>query len=112
MTPTRTFSKSIGKSPEGDHSHTITEDDPMDSLTVIKNDSTEAVTDTTNESEVVSYKDICKIENLELGLKRTKSGVTAGLDGEVKATYTTSKLEKLAGELKNHSFKASPIKKV
>jgi thioester reductase-like protein len=58
------------------------------------------------------YQCLNKVENLELGLKRTKSGVSAGLDGEIKANYTTGKLEKLAGELKSHSYKASPIKKV
>jgi hypothetical protein len=69
-------------------------------------------TDSTNEKKVVSYKEICDIENLELGLKRTKSGMSAGLDGEIKANYTIGKLEKLAEELKSHRYKASPIKKV
>jgi hypothetical protein len=68
--------------------------------------------ETTAEATIIQYKDICNITNLELGLKRTKSGASAGLDGEVKANYTTGKLEKLAEELKSHTFKASPIKKV
>jgi len=68
--------------------------------------------ETLPKNNIVKYNDICNITNLELGLKRTKSGVSAGLDGEIKANYTTSKLEKLAEELKSHTFKASPIKKV
>ena len=49
---------------------------------------------------------------MEKGLARTKSGKSAGLDGDVKATWTQSKLEKLALELRSHKFQASPIKKV
>jgi hypothetical protein len=67
---------------------------------------------TSSEAQIVKYNEVCLVTNLELGLKRTKSGVSAGLDGEVKANYTASKLEKLALELKSHSFRASPIKQV
>jgi hypothetical protein len=63
-------------------------------------------------NQIVTYNEICRFENLEQGLKRTKSGVSAGLDGEIKATFTNSKLEKLAEDLKSHNFKATPIKKV
>ena len=60
----------------------------------------------------LTYSEICNFGNLEKGLARTKSGKSAGLDGEVKATWTQSKLEKLASELRSHKFQASPIKKV
>ena len=60
----------------------------------------------------LTYSEICNFSNLEKGLARTKSGKSAGLDDDVKATWTQSKLEKLASELKSHKFKASPIKKV
>jgi hypothetical protein len=60
----------------------------------------------------VTYNEICKIENLEKGLKRIKSGVSAGLDGDVKVSFSLSKFGKLSEELKSHSFKATPIKKV
>jgi hypothetical protein len=63
-------------------------------------------------AKIVQYKDICNIPNLELGQRRTKSSTSAGLDDEIKANYTTGKLEKLAGEHRSHTFKASPIKKV
>ena len=64
-------------------------------------------------SEICLYKNIITIENLELGLKRTKSGVSAGLDGEVKANYLDSKkLGALSEKLKTHKYKPSPTKKV
>jgi len=96
----------------GEHNHTTSDFAPIDAHIAAQNDSGFISTDPNNIDQVVSYKEICKVENLELGLKRTKSGVSAGLDGEIKADYTTGKLEKLAAELKSHTFKASPIKKV
>jgi hypothetical protein len=64
-------------------------------------------------SDICTYQNIIAVENLELGLKRTKSGVSAGLDGEVKANYTNSdKLAKLSVKLKTQSYKPSPTKKV
>jgi hypothetical protein len=59
-----------------------------------------------NNKNIVLYKDLCTITNLEKGLARTKSNVSAGLDGEVKATYSTYKLLKLAADLKSHCYKA------
>lgn len=108
----RLFSSQSGKNLGDTHNDITADIDPSDTFTAVKADNEFINTDPTNESKVVSYKDLCKVENLELGLKRTKSGVSAGLDGEVKANYTTSKLEKLAGELKSHSYKPSPTKKV
>jgi hypothetical protein len=59
------------------------------------------------------YKNIITVENLELGLKRTKVGVSAGLDGEVKANYANNdKIAKLSTKLKSHQYKPSPTKKV
>ena len=85
----------------------------------------EMVTSTVNNESIVAeanndsmeiipltYSEICNFSNLEKGLARTKSGKSAGLDGDVKATWTQSKLEKLALELRLHKFQASPIKKV
>jgi len=60
----------------------------------------------------VTYKEIYDMENLEKGLARTKSGVLAGLDGEVKANYTTKKLLQLSEALKQHKYKPNPMKKV
>lgn len=108
----RLFSSQSGKNLRGAHNHITADIDPSDTLKAVKTDNEIINTDPTNEIKVVSYKDLCKVENLELGLRRTKSGVSAGLDGEVRANYTTSKLEKLAGELKSHSYKPSPIKNV
>jgi hypothetical protein len=34
----------------------------------------------------LTYSEICNFSNLEKGLARTKSGKSAGLDGDVKAT--------------------------
>ena len=65
-----------------------------------------------NNKNIVLYKDLCTITNLEKGLARTKSNVSAGLDGEVKATYSNYKLLKLAADLKSHRYKASSTKQV
>lgn len=60
------------------------------------------------------YTEVYNINNLELGLARAKSGKSAGLDGEIKATYVTNpkKLEALSNKLKSHQYKPSPSKKV
>lgn len=102
--PQRSYSTKTGEDSNGVYNQTTATITPIGVSAV-----TELIETTNN---VVTYNEICNVENLELGLKRTKSGVSAGLDGEIKANYTTGKLEKLAGELKSHSFKASPIKKV
>lgn len=61
---------------------------------------------------ICRYNDIYKMETLEQGLKRTKSGASAGLDGEVKANYTTKKLQILSEKLKTHQYRPSPTKRV
>jgi hypothetical protein len=60
------------------------------------------------------YSNVYDVKNLELGLARTKSGKSAGLDGEIKATYVTNtqKLKALSTKLKSHQYKPSPSKKV
>lgn len=45
-------------------------------------------------------------------MARTKSNVSPGLDGEVKANFTEKKIEQLFKELKSQSFKPSPVKRV
>lgn len=60
----------------------------------------------------MSYTEVYDISNLEKGLERTKSNVATGLDGETKANYSLQKLEKLSKELKSHSYKPSPVKRV
>jgi hypothetical protein len=112
--PSRHSTAKAGENKNGNEVPTTIDPRPKDELLDVKKDLkiTLEKDETTAEATTIQYKDICNITNLELGLNRTKSGTSAGLDGEVKANYTTSKLEKLAEELKSHTFKASPIKKV
>jgi hypothetical protein len=82
---------------------------------VIAEDAIQATQETNNDESatiLLNYNEICDVKNLERGLARTKSNVSVGLDGEVKANYTTGKLEKLAADLKSQKFSATPIKKV
>lgn len=58
------------------------------------------------------YKDLISIENLKLGLARTKDGVSPGLDGEVKKTISEKRLVKLHKDLAAQSYKATPSKRV
>lgn len=60
----------------------------------------------------ISYQEIISLDNLKKGLKRTKSNVSPGIDGEVKASFTEKKLEILAKDLKSQRFKPSPVKRV
>ena len=60
----------------------------------------------------ITYQEIITIDNLKKGLARTKSNVSPGLDGEVKANFTDKKLQVLYKELKYQSFKPSPVKRV
>jgi group II intron reverse transcriptase/maturase len=60
----------------------------------------------------ILYQEIISLENLKMGLKRTKSNVAPGIDGEVKAGFTEKKLMILAKELKSQRFKPSPVKRV
>lgn len=60
----------------------------------------------------ISYQEIISLDNLKKGLERTKSIVSPGIDGEVKASFTEKKLETLAKDLKSQRFKPSPVKRV
>lgn len=88
--------------------------------------SSEKPVDNANESTIIAsessitndkicqYENIYDITNMELGLARTKPGVSAGLDGEVKANYLEkpNKLKDLSDKLKSQKYKPSPTKKV
>jgi len=112
--PLRHLAAKAGENENGNEIPTTVDPYPKDEPLDVKTEPkiTLKKDETITETKIIQYKDICNITNLELGLKRTKSGTSAGLDGEVKANYTTSKLEKLVEELQSHTFKASPIKKV
>lgn len=60
----------------------------------------------------ITYQEVISIDNLKSGLARTKSNVSPGLDGEIKASFTEKKIELLFKELKSQKFKPSPMKKV
>jgi len=60
----------------------------------------------------ITYNQLINLENLKMGLARTKSNVSPGLDGEIKSNFTEKKLELLFKELKSQSFKPSPVKRV
>lgn len=62
--------------------------------------------------EKVAYCDIITMENLGKALDRTKSGVAAGIDGEIKSNFDTVKLEKLYKELKSQKYKPKPTRRV
>jgi hypothetical protein len=67
-----------------------------------------------NNGNTCHYTNIYSITNLELGLARTKSGISAGLDGEIKANYVDkpNKIKDLSDKLKLQKYKPSPAKKV
>jgi len=60
----------------------------------------------------ISYQEIISFDNLKKGLARTKSNVSPGLDGLVKANFNEKKLESLEKDLKSQRFKPSPVKRV
>lgn len=70
--------------------------------------------DSSDSEPTCKYSDIVDIDNIELGLKRTKSGAASGLDDEIKATYSENpdKLKALSDKLKSHKYKPSPSKKI
>jgi hypothetical protein len=69
-------------------------------------------TETMVSNDPISYQDIISMLALDSGLKRTKSGVAAGLDGEVKANYSEKKLQDLHTKLRTQKYKPSPVKRV
>lgn len=87
----------------------------VNQFTLIPENITSKVSEPSNSTnDKCLYSNIIKLENIELGLARTKSGISAGLDVEIKATYTanTDKLKALSEKLKSHKYKPSPSKKV
>jgi group II intron reverse transcriptase/maturase len=74
-----------------------------------KNKNTEILN---NNKQIITYQEIISIDNLNKGLARTKSNVSPGLDGEVKANFTNKKIEDLQKSLKSQRFKPTPVKRV
>ena len=62
--------------------------------------------------EKIIYRDFISIENLNSGLARTKSGVSPGLDGEVKKTISEKRLVKLHKDLATQFYKPTPSMRV
>jgi len=60
----------------------------------------------------IKYKDLVTYENLCIGLERTKSEVSPGIDGLTKADITEKRLRKLHSELVSQTYQPSPSKKV
>lgn len=65
-----------------------------------------------NEKQIITYQEIINLDNLNKGLARTKSNVSPGLDGEVKANFTEKKMKDLIKSLKSQRFKVTPVKRV
>lgn len=62
--------------------------------------------------QIITYQEIIHLDNLNKGLVRTKSNVSPGLDGEVKANFTEKKMEDLMKSLKSQRFKPTPVKRI
>lgn len=60
----------------------------------------------------VKYPDVISIESLKAGLKRTKSNMFPGLDGQVKTNFTEEKILVLHKELVSQKYKPKPTKKI
>ena len=65
-----------------------------------------------NNEKSITYKNLISIENLQKGLARTKSGVSPGIDGEVKKQISEKRLLRLHKELASQSYKPKPSKRV
>lgn len=65
-----------------------------------------------NNEKSITYKNLISIKNLQQGLARTKSGVSPGIDGEVKKQISEKRLLKLHTELASQSYKPKPSKRV
>ena len=59
----------------------------------------------------ICYKDIIDLNNLRAGLKRTKTNVSFGIDGETNTNITESRLQKLHLELSLQTYQPKPSKK-
>ena len=60
----------------------------------------------------IEYKAIINIENLKNGLKRTKSNVFPGIDGEIKKDINNKRIIKLYNDLKSQKYKPQKSKRV
>jgi len=65
-----------------------------------------------NNEKRITYRNLISIENLQKGLARTKSGVSPGIDGEVKKQISEKRLVKLHQELASQSYRPKPSKRV
>lgn len=63
-------------------------------------------------NELITYKDVISMESLKAGLERTKTSVSPGIDGQVKANITEEKLQVIHKELASQRYKPKPSKKV
>lgn len=61
---------------------------------------------------LIMYADVISLSSLESGLKRTKSGVSPGLDSIIKANITTRDIEKIHKALKQQRYKPNPSKRI
>jgi group II intron reverse transcriptase/maturase len=68
--------------------------------------------ETENNEKRITYKNLISIKNLQKGLARTKSGVSPGIDGEVKNQISEKRLLKLHNELASQSYRPKPSKRV
>lgn len=62
--------------------------------------------------EQIRYSDLISLTSLQVGLGRTKSNVSPGIDGEVKSDITVGRLQKLHLELAAHTYSPTPSKRV
>lgn len=65
-----------------------------------------------NEIKIIKYRKIIELENLKLGLARTKNNVSPGLDGEIKKDISEKRLIKLHNDLASQKYKPTPSKRV
>lgn len=67
---------------------------------------------TSNQNQIINYKELISIENLKLALERTKANVSPGIDGEIKKDISIKRLETLHQELASQKYKPKPSKRV
>jgi group II intron reverse transcriptase/maturase len=65
-----------------------------------------------NNYERITYGNLISVDNLQKGLARIKSGVSPGIDGEVKKQISEKRLLKLHNDLASQSYKPKPSKRV
>lgn len=65
-----------------------------------------------NQNGFINYKDLIHLENLKLGLAKTKNNVSPGIDNEIKRDITEKRLTKLHNDLASQKYKPTPSKRV